>query len=275
MCCVTDKIFICCVKRKNMILYLRVKNRNISSKTGVCGNMISSFSRRRFRRLTIEPNLVLSEPKAMTINAVVGKSLSNIYDEAKVEWELKAILSEDSEGFSNICELCGNPHLKTNFIIYNPLTDKTLNVGSRCIIRFGLLKGNVDVETGSLIINGFMDLQHYTLQVRALTKSVMVLTPEAKDYRMFYEGLRKVLDLRNIKNPTIEELGSICFTESKWAQYIEDKTVRSRLHMLWYKPLLINTVKTKIKKDKAYKEGSTFGHKSRTTVYMPGAARSK
>ncbi|MGV2887237.1 hypothetical protein [Paenibacillus taichungensis] len=237
--------------------------------------MTSSFSRRRLRRLTIDPNLVLSEPKAMTIKAVVGKSLSNIYDEAKVEWELKSVLSEDSVGFSNICELCGNPHLKTNFKIYNPLTDQTLNVGSRCIIRFGLLKGNIDVETGSLIINGFMDLQHFTLQVRALTKSVMILSPEAKDYQMFYEGLKKVLDLRNIKEPTIDDLGRICFTDSKWAQYSEDKIVRSRLHMLWYRPLLINTVKTKVKKDKQYKEGSTFGHKQRTTVYMPGAARTR
>jgi len=211
----------------------------------------------------------------MTINAVVGKSQSSVYDEAKVEWELKAVLSEDSEGFSNICELCGNPHLKTNFIIYNPLTDENLNVGSRCIVRFGLLKGNIDVETGSLIINGFMDLQHYTFQVKSLTRSVMSFTTDAKDYQMFYQGLKKVLELKNIKTPTIDDLGIICYGEDYWENYKDDNYVKSRLHMLWYKPSLINTVKAKVKKDKVYKEGSTFGHKSRTTVYMPGAARSK
>jgi hypothetical protein len=210
----------------------------------------------------------------MAIRAVVGNSISETFDEARIEWELEAVLADDSEGFSNICELCGNPSLKNDFIIYNPTTGKRLTVGSRCIIRFGIIKGNVDVESGHLLINNFITMQQQYFQVRSLVKGMMVLNPDAKEYQLFYLGLKKILESKGLKEPTVDELGEICYGD-KWKEYKDDRYKCERLKLLWYKPLLINTVKTKVAKDKKYKEGTTFGHKSRTSVYIPGAARSE
>ncbi len=211
----------------------------------------------------------------MTTNMIIRNSMSKIYDEAKAEWELKAIVSEESEGFSNVCQLCGNPHLKINFIISNPLTGHDLIVGSRCIVRFGIIKGNVDAESGSLIINNFIKEQESIFHVRTLVKGMMVLRPDAKDYKLFYEALKHSLDHRNIKDPTIETLGEICYGE-KWKSKCNDIYIRERLKLLWYRPLLIETVKTKASKLPVYKEGTTWGHKSRKSqVYNNMAGRSE
>jgi hypothetical protein len=219
--------------------------------------------------------MILKEPKQMAIRAIVDNSVGDEYDNARFEWELEAVLADDSEGFNNVCDLCGNPSLKNDFVIYNPSTSKRLNVGSSCIVRFGVVKGNVDVESGQLLINNFLESQNLSFQVRSLVKGMMVRQPDAKDFQMFYKSLKKILDSKNLTKPTIEELGDICYGE-RWGEFQEDEFIRERLRLIWYRPMIINdmTVKTKVKKDREIKEGSTFGHKSRTSVYMPAAGRS-
>ncbi|WP_405169469.1 hypothetical protein [Paenibacillus sp. FSL H3-0286] len=215
----------------------------------------------------------MCDPTQFTINAISQNSLSSEYDKARFEWNLNDYKNEASEGFSNICQLCGNPHLKHNFIIHNPNTDRYLSVGSTCIIRFGVVKGNIDVESGTQIVENFMNEREYYFHVRSLVKGMMVLSPDAKEFKMFFENLKKILELRNINNPTIDQLGDICYAD-RWEKLKNDKMICARLHMLWYKPMQINTIKTKAKKVPVYKEGTTFGHKSRTTVYIPAAGRS-
>lgn len=228
---------------------------------------------RRFRSVRVDRNIALCNPKSMTIAAITGNSLSKDYDEARFEWELKSIIAEGDEGFSNICELCGNPHLKVNFIIHNPLTGNDLSVGSTCIVRFGIVKGNIDIESGNAIVNNFIKDQESVFLVRSLIKGMMVLRPDAKDFQLFYESLKRTLENRNVSNPTIDQLGEICYGDH-WNEKNEDVFVRERLDMLWYRPLRIDTVKsTKTVKNPVFKEGSTW-HKKRTSVYMPGAARS-
>jgi hypothetical protein len=217
----------------------------------------------------------MCDPKPFTILVINENSLSKEYDKARFEWNLNDYKNETSEGFSNICQLCGNPHLKHNFIIHNPNTDKQLSVGSTCIIRFGVVKGNIDVESGTQIVENFMKEREHYFNVRSLVKGMMVRQPDAKDFQMFYKSLKKILDSKNLKEPTIDELGEICYGE-RWVEFKEEELIRERLKLIWYRPMIINdmTVKTKVKKDREIKEGSTFGHKSRTSVYMPAAGRS-
>lgn len=226
------------------------------------------------RIIKVDANRVLCQPKQLTIKVIVESSLSDDFDVARFEFELKDYKGESDPGFSNVCQLCGNPHLKTNFIIFNPNTGIYLSVGSTCIIRFGVVKGNVDVESGEQIVNNFVREREYYFHVRSLVKGMMVLTPDAKEFQIFYESLKKILELKSIKTPTVEQLGDICYGE-RWGKLKEDKFICARLHMLWYKPAQISTVKSKIKQDKRIKEGSTFGYKSRSTVYIPAAGRSK
>ncbi|MNW52679.1 hypothetical protein D3C74_302060 [compost metagenome] len=231
-------------------------------------------SKVKVRKVRINPNLVLCKPKPMTIDVIIRNSVSDSYDEAKAEWELKAVISEDSEDFSNVCVLCGNTELKTDFIIHNPSTQADLIVGSQCIIRFGVVKGNIDVESGQQILNNFVKLQKYTTQVRTLITSVMVEHPQAKDYKDFYENLKKVLEYKNLTEPSIDELGEICFGD-KWDYHKQYLYKQERLRRLWYEPSSIKPIRLKSKKDRVFKEGSTWGGKKRTTAYIPGAARSK
>lgn len=102
---------------------------------------------------------------------------------------------------------------------------------------------------------------------------MMVLRPDAKDFQKFYESLKSTLENRNISNPTVDQLGEICYGDL-WSEKKDDVFIRERLDMIWYRPLRIDTVKSnKPIKNPVFKEGSTW-HKKRTTVYMPGAARS-
>ncbi|WP_422444294.1 hypothetical protein [Thermoanaerobacterium sp. DL9XJH110] len=72
---------------------------------------------------------------------LLENSLSNNYDDACKEWDLDDIIGEDSVDFTDRCELCNQPGLKTNFIISNNNTGKSLKVGSKCITRFLILPG--------------------------------------------------------------------------------------------------------------------------------------
>ncbi|MNH66504.1 hypothetical protein D3C73_185350 [compost metagenome] len=223
--------------------------------------------------MRVDPSIALCDPKPMTISVVVGNSFAENYDEARFEWEPKTIIAEGDEGFSNVCELCGNPHLKVNFIIHNPMTGIDLSVGSTCIVRFGIIKGNIDIESGNAIVNNFIKDQESVFLIRSLIKGMMVLRPDAKDFQLFYESLKRTLENRSITNPTIDQLGEVCYGDH-WKSKKEDLFIRERLNMMWYRPLRIDTIKTnKVIKDPKFKEGSTW-HKKRTSVYMPGAARS-
>ncbi|KAA9007215.1 hypothetical protein F4V43_01640 [Paenibacillus spiritus] len=231
--------------------------------------------KKKIGRIKIDPNIKLCEPSPQIVETVIGNSKSNIFDEAKDEWKFQYVLFEDAEGFSGICDLCGNVHLKYCFVIYNPYTEKTLNVGSHCIIRFKLLKGNVDAETGTIMVNNFLKLQKHISIVQGLIKEMMNECVDARSYQLFIESLERILQYHNIKDPTIDQLGEICFGD-RWEGQKRYLYKRDRLHKLWYERASIKMIRAKGIKFKALTEKDIYWGKNRTGnhVHLTLAGRS-
>lgn len=224
--------------------------------------MKTYFKNKRYRIVINEAEL--KAPREFIKKSLLRKSSAKNFEEAKQEWIIEKAIDDTSDDFSSRCELCNHNGLVYNFIIYNPITNQYLRVGSSCIVRFGVGKGIVDLESGKTLLQNIIDDQYYVNKIRALVPSVMVLTPNAKDVKEFYESLKSLLSLRGIKKPTIEQLKEIAWGER--AANITNLMLIGRLQMLWEKPGQIETVKEKIRKEKTYQEHTTFGYKRRTRV---------
>lgn len=224
-------------------------------------------ARNKFK-VKLDARKELSKPKPISINIVLDNSRARIFDDAKLEWQLENAIDETSEGFTNVCGLCNNPHLKCNFVIRNPHTNSVLHVGSTCIIRFGLIEGNVDFESGAAIINNFVDEKFYLDAIRGMTNSLMVLRPDYVLLNEFLKMMRKYLDIKGIKNPTRNQLGEIAFGD-RWLEVAKDNFKPHWLMTIWEKPYTIDAIKTKkATKLPVYKEGSTWGHKKRKGAFI-------
>lgn len=231
---------------------------------------VGNIEKKNFKRfkVKIDPNKPLPKPKPSSILKVLEKSQSSEYDIAKTEWQPLDIIDETSEGFTNICGLCSNPHLKANFIIMNPHTEARLHVGSTCIIRFGLISGNVDISSGAAIINTFIDEKSLLDEIRGLTRSVMVIRPEYELLNRFLKVTKQYLNIRGIKEPTINQLGEMAYGE-RWGLVSKEKFEPNWLHNIYYHPYTIDAVKTKkVSKLPQYKEGTTWGHKKRKGAFI-------
>ncbi|WP_256761420.1 hypothetical protein [Cohnella sp. WQ 127256] len=237
--------------------------------------VISKQKKIRTRKIRIDSNIILSEPSPFVTRSVLTNSLSQVFDEARQEWSLSDVIDSTSEGFSDNCELCNTPHLSANFVIHNPLTERSLRVGSRCIIRFGVVKGSVDAASGSLILNNFISERNNLIELRTLLSSVMIFRPHAQDLHDFHNALKKVLDIKGIKEPALEQLGEICY-EDRWSEVKNDRLIPHRLMPLWKNPGSIDAIRSKrIPKDEVFVEGKTLGYKKRkSSAYGVGAGRS-
>ena len=231
-------------------------------------------AQRKRIKIDFDPKLEISEPMPIVKKNVMENSLAPVFDDAKHEWTLNDVTDSSDDNFSERCELCNTNHLKHNFIIYNPLTGKSLRVGSRCILRFGLVSGNVDVSSGVVMLQNFADEKYYVDQLQTMVGSVMVLEPYAKDVHFFYKTLKALFDLRGIKNPSLHQIGDVCYGMN-WGEKSRDMFVAGRLKKLWDSPGMIEVRRERVKRDRVYKEGTTMGHKKRTTVYLTAVGRSE
>jgi hypothetical protein len=218
------------------------------------------------RKITIKVDnkIELKKPSALAEHNLLVKSRHITFDEAKGEWIVEAVIDSTCDGFSGTCELCHTAGLKHNFVLFNTETGETLSVGSTCIIRFGMVRGVVDVDSGVTFLQNMADEFMMIQQIKTMVNDVMVLTPDARDVSRFYNSLKKILDIRGIKNPSDDQLMEICFG-SKTSK-VQDPYKLGRLRMLWLKPGMIETRKSKVRYQANPKEHTTFGYKRRTRV---------
>ncbi|RXZ77951.1 hypothetical protein EBB07_28235 [Paenibacillaceae bacterium] len=226
-------------------------------------------------RVNVNDKIELKSPNSSVVNRLVINCKSSTFDEAKREWQLEDIVDKTSDRFKNKCCLCHNCSLKYNFIIFNPNTEKFMHVGSTCIIRFGLIDGNIDFESGAAIINNFIDEKYYTTEIRASVSSVMFMRPEGGALKNFHELLKSYFEMKGINNPTQTQLLQLCYGE-RWTEVLKDPFKPHWIMNIWKNPGSIETVKTKkVHKDPVFKEGTTLGHKTRKSqVYAHSAGRS-
>lgn len=218
--------------------------------------------------MRIDLKKALTDPRPNQIERVVYLSQSNDFDEAKKEWELANAIDETAEGFTNVCGLCNNPHLRHNFIIHNPLTSQILHVGSTCIIRFGLIQGNVDYESGKAILNNFMKEKSLLDEIRGLSGAVMVAAPDYILLNNFVKALRSYFEGKGISSPTKEQLGEAAFGNRR-DEYFSNPNNTLWLMRIWESPDSIPVIKTQtVAKLPVFKEGTTWKGKQRRGAFI-------
>lgn len=207
------------------------------------------------------------KPRPLTIKILVQNSLADNYEEARQEWDLD---SYHPFGSQNTCDLCGNAHLKKNWIIRNVNTGKTLVVGSTCIKRFIILSGT----TGQADTIRRLELKEKEyerdMELRVLYKGIQAPRPVDKDAYQFRKKLMEVLENRGllhyrnsrdgvkhiiqtvfqIENPSEEEIGRIDDILNRF-QIVLNLCVRDT---------------KKAAKNKTIREGETWQRKSRNRV---------
>lgn len=79
------------------------------------------------------------ERTARAHRRIVESSQSDNFEDARREWEYTGRrMDESDQGFTGVCELCGQPHVKEVFQIFNPLTGSEFWVGRQCVRHFVL-----------------------------------------------------------------------------------------------------------------------------------------
>lgn len=213
----------------------------------------------------------LKAPRKVVISNLLLNSGSDNFEEARTEWTVQSAIDETCDGFTGQCQLCKNTNLKHNFIIYNASTDKYLQVGTTCIVRFGLGQGEYDFESGITMLQNIADEQYLINEIQTMTRSVLLPIPEYTDLNKFYSSLKKFMSLRGINNPTMDQLREVFFG-STWRE-VEDPIKLDRVKAIWNKPASIATHRNAyVKPLNNPKEGTTWGYKRRRNVLHHGGS---
>lgn len=228
------------------------------------GGMLLKFKRHKV--VLGKSQKEMGKPRHVVRENLFCRSVSDDFDEARQEWDMETVIDETCDGFSGTCELCHTTGLKYNFVLKNHHTGHTLQVGTSCIVRFGIAqRGAVSVESGVTFLQNVIDEQYYKNIIQTHTKDMMVLHPNAKDMRAFLDALRKYFHLRGIKNPSDEHLGDLMFGPH-WMD--QDVFKRRRMRDLWDRPGMIEPKKPeKIRFTPNPKEHTTFGYKNRARAF--------
>ncbi len=218
----------------------------------------------RHKTVALKTAKEMNQPRPVIVKNLLTCSQSHEFDDAKEEWTVQSLIDESSEGFSNHCHLCHTPNLKYNFILENALNGTTIQVGSTCILRFGVGLGKMDVDSGAIFLNNMIEEKELINFLQTYSSRVMVLHPEGRTLKKYYESLKRYFDLRGITAPTQEQLGLVIFG-IKW----EEQSTFNQLQMkrIFYNPGSIEVSRTKrTRPTHNPKEGTTWGHKRRRNV---------
>lgn len=232
----------------------------------------NSQSRGRQRiRISFKQGEESKKPRKFVVANLLKISKSENFDDAKNEFIIESIIDELDDSFSGCCQLCHTNNLKYNFVLRNVETNETIQVGTTCIIKFGVGKGIFDVDSGVKVLQNLADEQFLINEIQTKVGDVMVLRPDAKELMTFHKNLKKLLEIRGIKNPTSDQLSEIFFGKPK--EEIKDIFKLDRMIRVWDKPGYIETVKHKPAKTQSNpKEGTTWHKKRRHVLHHGGTS---
>lgn len=91
-------------------------------------------------------------PRKGLVGAIVGNGRSQDFEQARREWVFVEAVSCEDEGFQEHCP-CGQKLEIANYILLNPFTSKSIQVGSSCIRRFVILNGADTIEQSADIFD--------------------------------------------------------------------------------------------------------------------------
>ncbi|MEJ3719088.1 hypothetical protein WGM54_13785 [Paenibacillus polymyxa] len=235
---------------------------------------LKNFTNRNRIVIKYDPKMENSTPSPLIVRNMLEECSVNNFDEAKKEFDIIDVIDATSDNFSNRCQLCHTPNLKHNFVLHNRITGRTLHVGSRCIIRFNVLKGAVDVSSGIALLQNKADEHTLKHEIRSMVGLIIFPPmPEATDYNKFLKKLHKYFEVRGIGNPTIEQLALLILGD-EWANKSEELLMK--IKNMWYDPGKIETLKTKkVAPLNNPKEGMTWSKKRTLRTENVSAGRSR
>ncbi|MEK5209858.1 hypothetical protein [Psychrobacillus sp. FSL H8-0510] len=144
----------------------------------------------------IQPELT-TNPGPLVIRTLLLNSKSNIFEDAKQEWELVTHISNDTEDFVENCELCNHKNYKENWLIQNQHTQALLKVGSDCIRRFIQLAGTSSQADSNTFFDNKQKEISVEIELRVLYKEVIVLPlPTARRANRFKKLLLDLIEKR-------------------------------------------------------------------------------
>jgi hypothetical protein len=234
---------------------------------------LSKYQSRLKKRITIkyDPKAAEATPARKRIISVLLSSSSE-FDEAKKEFVVESLIDETDDSFSGCCQLCGTTGLKYNFVLHNPITGKRLQVGTTCIIRFGVGQGVYDFDTGITLLQNIADERYLINEIQTAVTSVMAFVPDAVVLARFVKNLRKYMEVRGIKNPSEEQLKQVFFGGA-WKD-INDPIKLDRMRTIWDRPAYIPTTKPdrNVNHKANPKEGTTWYKKRRHVLHHTGSS---
>jgi len=210
----------------------------------------------------VQPELT-TNPGPLVIKTLLENSQSDIFEDAKQEWELITHISNESEDFVENCELCNHKNYKENWLIQNKHTLSLMKIGSDCIRRFIQFAGT----SSQLDSNTFFDNKQKEMQVElellVLYKEVIVATlPTARMANRFKKQLLALLEKRGQfhlleRVDGREELLGTIFKISNPS----DKEVNNFQSLMKNPSTLPVLRENKKYKQHKYKEGTTLNNK--------------
>ncbi|MEG6615342.1 hypothetical protein V6C27_02715 [Peptococcaceae bacterium 1198_IL3148] len=177
-------------------------------------NVAGLRNKRRNNILVGHEEKVTQKDFKLVKERIIANSKETEWEEARREWELTEIILEGDydkfERFTDKCELCNQPGLKTNFVISNIGTGKVFLVGSSCIKKFLLLKGAETQEQSAAIFDNEVK------QIMA-SRKLQELLPNILSEPTNYEALT----FRKHSKIILETLENILIKPTLWKKYLK------------------------------------------------------
>lgn len=185
---------------------------------------------------------ISTKPRRVVVENLLKLSVSQIFDEARNEWEYIDWIDHNTLGripqlsespsieFSPVCQLCGQENLRYNLIIRNKENGNKLHVGTTCVIRFGV--GSKDMASGKSAVQRLVDETYTLSEIRSLSSGMKVLHPWARDVKQMHGYIKRYFELKLVKEPTKEQIASVMFGDES----ISDIFLLNRAYDIYYEP---------------------------------------
>jgi hypothetical protein len=214
-------------------------------------------------------------PGPLVIKVLIENSLSDVFDEAKQEWELVTHIPADSEEFVENCELCNHRNYKENWLIQNQNTKALLKVGSDCIKRFIQFAGTSSQADSNTFFENKLKEMDIEVELK-LSYFVVIegLLPTVREANRFKKLTLQLLERKGQLHLIESGFGRLEIIKNLYKQSEPSNEEQIRFGWLMSEPSTLPVQKeTKKYKEIKIKEGSTF--KKRSKVVRTTLANSK
>lgn len=231
---------------------------------------------RQFHDSTKKIQMLLKEkenkPGPLVTKNLISNSLSNVFEEAKTEWEYLEPLERDSTNFVENCELCNSRLQVENHIIKNINTNKLLRIGSECIKRFVQFSGTTSQESSNTFFATMQLERKLEIEIRSLfTQVVIVPLPTFREANKFRRKLDELLESKGIKNLLVTSEGRLKVLQE--VIKIENPSLKIQMKFSDFINGNIALQKETKKYRQQIKEGESWGKRKRVTNFTLASSK--